>query len=168
MSKPKSNNIPVISHVCGWPSSRNSVIQRMDTESHRINVTGAAVPFAQQEMWSAGNELGRRGFSDRAIATTMKVMHLLFSARPLIRSGVLPLGDLYIWFDALDPYQDPAESWRMVEQPAYIAYGGKDATVPARESAAVMSDILSEQGHPLSRMVIYPQADHGIRLESGE
>lgn len=141
---------------------------RSDEIEFLINVTGAAVPFAQQEMWSAGNELGRRGFSDRAIATTIKVMHMLFSARPLIRSGILPMSDLYIWFDALDPYQDPAESWRKVEQPAYIAYGGRDATVPTRESAAVMDAVLSEQGHPLSRMVIYPQADHGIRLESGE
>jgi pimeloyl-ACP methyl ester carboxylesterase len=141
---------------------------RSDEIDFLINITGAAVPFAQQEMWSAGNELGRRGFSDRAIATTVKVMHLLFSARPLIRSGVLPMGNLYIWFDALDPYQDPAESWRKVEQPAYIAYGGWDATVPSRKSAVVISDILAEQGHPLSRMVIYPQAGHGIRLESGE
>ena len=65
-------------------------------------------------------------------------------------------------------FGSPRWTWRMVEQPAYIAYGARDATVPSRESVAVMETILAQQGHPLSRMVVYPQADHGIRLESGE
>ena len=133
-----------------------------------INVTGAAVSFSQQELWSMGNGLAQLGFSERAIATGMKVMGLLFRARPLIQSGLLPLGDLYVWFDALDPFQQPADAWRQVEQPAFIAYGGQDATVPTRESLAVLQPILTRHGHPLSRLVVYPQAGHGARLGSGQ
>ena len=134
---------------------------------HR-NVTGASVPFAPQERWSAGNALQRRGFSERALATTMKVMHLVVSSRPLIQSGILPVGDLYLWFDALDPYQDPLQDWRQVEQPAFIGYGAQDDTVPSKESAEVIERILAENGHPLSRLVVYPTAGHGIRLATGE
>lgn len=144
------------------------VAVRSEDVAFLINVTGAAVAFGPQEMWSTGNELHQRGFSDRAIATTMKVMHLLFSARPLIRSGVLPLGDLYIWFDALDPDQDPAGAWAAVDRPAYVAYGGQDSVVPTRESLAVIEHAFNGGVNPLSRVVLFPEAGHGIRLESGQ
>jgi pimeloyl-ACP methyl ester carboxylesterase len=139
-----------------------------DEVAFLINVTGAAIPFGVQEMWGAGNALADLGYDERDIATTMKVMHLLFSARPLIQSGVLPLDGLYIWFDALDPYQDPAATWAQVDQPAFVAYGSLDGTVPAPESTAVVQDAFSQGGNPLSRMVIYPEAGHGIRLSSGQ
>jgi hypothetical protein len=138
-----------------------------DEVAFLINVTGAAVPFGAQEMWSAGNGLAGLGFAERDIDTTMKVMHLLFSARPLIRSGVLPLDGLYIWFDTLDPYQDPAAAWAQVKQPAFVTYGGLDGTVPTAESAAVIQEAFGNGGNPLSRLVIYPHAGHGIRLDGG-
>ncbi|MGD2079076.1 MAG: alpha/beta fold hydrolase, partial [Chloroflexota bacterium] len=139
-----------------------------DEVAFLINVTGAAVPFGVQEMWGTGNALADLGYAERDIETAMKVMHLLFSARPLIQSDILPLDGLYIWFDALDPYQDPAAAWSQVDQPAFVAYGGLDSTTPTVESAAVIRAAFANGGNPLSRMVIYPQAGHGIRLASGQ
>lgn len=133
-----------------------------------VNITGAAVPLANQEMWSVGNELRQRGFSEPALDSTMKSMHLLFSARPLLQSGRLPLGDLYIWFAALDPYLDPAELWAQVSQPAYVAYGAADALVPTADSVAVMQSVFADSRNPASRLVVYPDAGHGVRLPAGQ
>ncbi|MBV7336770.1 alpha/beta fold hydrolase [Chloroflexi bacterium TSY] len=49
-----------------------------------VQVTSAAMPLANQEMWGVGNELRGLGFSDGAIRTAMKGMHLFFSLRPLV------------------------------------------------------------------------------------
>ena len=131
-----------------------------------VDVTGAALPLANQEMWSASNELRRRGFSEPALDTNLKLMHLLFSARPVFNSGLVPQ-DFYVWFKALDPYLDPASYWAEVKQPVFVAYGAEDPTVPTRASVAVLSELLAEGGHPASRVVVYPQAGHGVRLEDG-
>lgn len=133
-----------------------------------INVSGSGTPLANQELWSAGNELRRRGFSSAAVADTMQVMHLGFSARPLLRSGLLPLGDLYLWFIPIDPYRDPADVWRQVTAPMYVAYGAQDRVMPARESAAVTQMVFAERQNPSDRLVVYPDAGHGVRLPSGQ
>lgn len=125
------------------------------------------LPLANQEMWRVGNELRQRGFSEQALDSTMKVMHLLFSARPLLQSGKLPLGGMYIWFAALDPYLDPDEIWPQVSQPAYVAYGTVDALVPTGDSVAVLQDVFAVS-RPDSRLVVYPGAGHGVRLPDGE
>ncbi|MCO6452523.1 MAG: alpha/beta fold hydrolase [Caldilineales bacterium] len=131
-----------------------------------INVTGAAVPLANQEMWSIGNELQKRGFSPQALTTTMKAMHMVYSARPLLQT--LPLGDLHLWFTSLDPYLDPADFWAEVTQPAFVAYGGTDSLVPTDDSVAVLEEIWAAHGNPNNRLFWYPQAGHGVRLPSGE
>ena len=133
-----------------------------------INVSGSGLPLANQELWSAGNELRRRSFSPAAVADTMQVMHLAFSARPLLRSGLLPLGDLYLWFVNIDPYQDPAALWRQVAAPMYVAYGAQDNVMPARESAAVAQAVFAERHNPFDRLVVVPGAGHGVRLSSGQ
>lgn len=139
---------------------------RSDAIAFVINITGAGLPLANQEMWGTGNELHGRGYSDKAITTTMKVMHLLFSARPLLQQLAPP--DMYIWFKAFDPWLDPADFWPDVEQPAFVAYGGRDNLVPTVESTAVIQSAFANQDHNLSKLVIYPEAGHGIRLASGE
>jgi pimeloyl-ACP methyl ester carboxylesterase len=129
---------------------------RSDQVAFIVQVTAAALPLANQEMWGVGNELHRRGFSDQALDTTMKAMHLLFSTRPLIHRGLVQLDDL--WFVTYDPYLDPASAWPQVKQPALIFYGALDATVPTRTSLDVMQNfltpgrstiVLSDKGHGL-------------------
>jgi uncharacterized protein len=125
-----------------------------------VQVTGSATPLAHQEMWDDGNSLAALGFSERAIKTAMKAQHLLYSARPLIQRGILPLGDL--WFVHYDPYLDPAEAWARVRVPALVLYGGLDPTVPSRSSLEVVEWSLAAQGHPTSRIAVFPQAGHGL------
>jgi alpha-beta hydrolase superfamily lysophospholipase len=125
-----------------------------------VQVTGSATPLANQEMWDDGNSLAALGFSPRAIETAMKAQHLLYSARPLIQSGILPLGDL--WFVHYDPYLDPADAWSQVRVPALVLYGGQDATVPSRTSLEIVQGFLAENGHPSSRIVVFPDAEHAL------
>jgi alpha-beta hydrolase superfamily lysophospholipase len=132
-----------------------------------INVSGSGTPLANQELWSAGNELRQRGFSEGAIEDTMQVMHLAFSARPLIKSGLLPLGDLYLWFVPIDPYLAPAVTWQQFAQPLYVAYGAADPVMPAGASVAAAQTIFAARQNPYDRLVVYPGARHGVRLPSG-
>jgi hypothetical protein len=133
---------------------------RDDDVSYLVQITGSATPLANQEMWSTGNALSALGFSERAIATAMKAQHLLYSARPLIQRGVLPLGDL--WFVHYDPYLDPADAWSQVRVPALVLYGGQDPTVPSRTSLELVRSFWAEGGHPASRIAVFPQASHAL------
>ncbi|MGD8820874.1 MAG: alpha/beta fold hydrolase [Anaerolineae bacterium] len=133
---------------------------RDDGVSFLVQITGSATPLANQEMWGTGNALSGLGFSERAIETAMKAQHLLYSARPLIQRGVLPLGDL--WFVYYDPYLDPADAWSQVHVPALVLYGGQDPTVPGRTSLELVRSFWAEQGHPASRIAVFPQASHAL------
>ena len=125
-----------------------------------VQVTGSATPLANQEMWDNGNSLAAVGFSERAIEAEIKAEHLLYSARPLIQRGILPLGDL--WFVHYDPYLDPADAWPMVRVPALVLYGGQDRTVPGRTSLQLVQGFLSEGGHPASRIAVFANANHAL------
>lgn len=125
-----------------------------------VQITGSATPLANQEMWDDGNSLRALGFSERAIATEMKALHLLYSSRELIRRGILPLGEL--WFVYHDPTMDPAAAWAQMSVPALVLYGGRDNTVPTETSLAIVQDALAEGGHPASRIVVFLQQGHAL------
>ena len=129
-----------------------------------ISVTATATPLANQEMWGASNELANRGFSEQSLNTAMKAFHLLYSARPLIQLGILPLDDL--WFVAKDPYLDPADYWPQIKQPMFIAYGAQDPVVPTATSVDIAIPIL-QNGNSYSRLYVYAGARHGVRTETG-
>ncbi|MEW6240012.1 MAG: alpha/beta fold hydrolase [Chloroflexota bacterium] len=130
---------------------------RDDQVAFIVQVTGSATTLANQEMWDDGNSLKQLGFSDRAIATEMKALHMLYSGRDLIRKGILPLGDL--WFVYYDPYLDPADVWPNVNAPALVLYGGRDMSVPTRTSLEVVPELLV---HPSSRVVVFPDRPHAL------
>jgi len=130
---------------------------RDDQVAFIIQVTGSGTPLANQEMWDDGNSLKQLGFSDRAIATEMKALHMLYSGRDLIRKGILPLGDL--WFVYYDSYLDPVSVWPNVNVPALVLYGGMDTTVPTKSSLEIVSGLLN---HPSSRVVVFPNRSHAL------
>jgi len=125
-----------------------------------VQVTGSATPLANQELWGTGNALKSLGFSDRAIRTAMKTTHLLYSARGLIRAGILPLGDL--WFVTYDPTLDPAAAWANIRVPALVLYGAADPTVPSETSLHIVREALAQGGHPDSRVVVFPDLGHAL------
>lgn len=130
-----------------------------------ISVTATATPLANQEMWGIGNELAQRGFSERVLNLAMKASHLLYSVRPLIQKGILPLDNL--WFAAKDPYLDPADYWPQIKQPVFIAYGAQDSVVPTATSVDIALPIL-QNGNPANRLYVYAGARHGVRMETGQ
>ena len=125
-----------------------------------VQVTGSATALANQEMWNGGNDLAGAGFSPRATAVAVKAFHLLYSSGPLVRRGLLPLGDL--WFVHYDPYLDPAAAWPRVDAPALILYGGRDALVPTERSLEIVRPLLAEYGNADSRVVVFPTAGHAL------
>lgn len=128
--------------------------------SFLVQVTSAAYPLANQELYDVGNDLHRRGFSDQAIGAAMKGNHLLYSARPLIQRGFLPLGDL--WFVSYDPVRDPLDAWPNVAQPALLLFGAADALVPTAGSIARLEPILAETGHAADRLVVFANKPHAL------
>lgn len=133
---------------------------RSDQVAFFVQITGSATPLANQEMWDDGNSLKALGFSYWAIETTMKASHLLYSSRELIRRGILPLGDM--WFVYYDPTLDPANVWPDVQVPALVLYGGKDRTVPTQTSLTIVKQTLVQNGHPASRIVVFPERGHAL------
>jgi dienelactone hydrolase len=125
-----------------------------------VQITGSATPLANQEMWDDGNSLQALGFSERAIETEMKALHLLYSSRELIRRGILPLGDE--WFVYYDPTLDPMAAWADVRVPALVLFGGQDASVPTQTSLKIVKEALAKNGHPASRTVVFPQRGHAL------
>jgi dienelactone hydrolase len=133
---------------------------RSDQVAFLVQITGAATPLANQEMWGVGNSLKARGFSDRAIEAAMKAFQLLYSSRGLIQRGILPLGDL--WFVHYDPTLDPAAAWPDVRAPALVLYGGRDDTVPTETSLQIVKRLMEQSGHPDSRIVVFPDLGHAL------
>jgi alpha-beta hydrolase superfamily lysophospholipase len=136
------------------------VAARSQQVSFFVQITGSATPLANQEMWDDGNSLQALGFSERAIETEMKALHLLYSSRELIRRGTLPLGDL--WFVYYDPWLDPVAAWADVRVPALVLFGGQDASVPTQTSLNIVKDALAKSGHPASRTVVLPERGHAL------
>jgi dienelactone hydrolase len=125
-----------------------------------VQITGSATPLANQEMWDDGNSLQALGFSERAIETEMKALHLLYSSRALIRRGILPLGDM--WFVYYGPTLDPVVAWANVHVPALVLFGGQDASVPTQTSLSIVKEALAKNGHPASRTVVFPERGHAL------
>lgn len=133
---------------------------RSESVAFLVQITGSATPLANQEMWDDGNSLHALGFSDRAIETEMKALHLLFSTREWVRRGLLPLGDL--WFVHYDPFLDPATAWPHVRVPALVLFGEKDKTVPTQSSIEILERLWARNGHPASRIVVFPGRGHAL------
>lgn len=133
---------------------------RSDAVAFIIQVTGSATSLAAQEMWDDGNSLQELGFSDLAIATQMKALHLLYSSRGLIQRGILPLD--HLWFVHYDPTLDPATAWPQVRVPVLSLFGGQDSTVPTVESLQIVQDALAQNGDPQSRVVVFPDLGHAL------
>lgn len=133
---------------------------RSDEIAYLIQVTGSATSLAKQEMWDDGNSLKALGFSDLAIETQMKALHLLYSSRGLIQRGILPLD--HLWFVHYDPSLDPATAWPDVQVPALILFGGQDSTVPTADSLQIVQDALAQNGHAASRIVVFPDLAHAL------
>ena len=79
-----------------------------------------------------------------------------------------PEPDPYWAFSRRVASHDPQESWSRVVCPALLLYGERDQRVPARPSAQrIAQAYLSGHGARLD-VIIFPDADHGFRLGSGD
>jgi uncharacterized protein len=72
-----------------------------------------------------------------------------------------------IWFRQEMPY-DPVPALRALRVPSLFLFGGEDRLVPVTESVAIIRRTLTESGHRDFTIRVFPRADHGMYLASGE
>lgn len=58
---------------------------------------------------------------------------------------------------------DPRPYLDEIDIPVLWLYGAQDRIIPAKESVAILNELIREQGKPF-RTKTYPEADHGLRI----
>lgn len=58
---------------------------------------------------------------------------------------------------------DPADFWKKISVPCFIAYGEKDKYIPVDHSVEILQDIFKNKKELLT-LKVYPNADHTLRI----
>ena len=70
-----------------------------------------------------------------------------------------------VWF-RLEADYDPTVALRALSVPALFIFGDQDQLVPVARSIEIIRDTLTRAGHRDFEIVVFPGADHGIRIPS--
>ena len=70
-----------------------------------------------------------------------------------------------MWFRREADY-DPTIALRALSVPALFIFGDQDRLVPVERSVEIIRDTLTRAGHRAFSIVVFPGADHGIRVTS--
>ena len=71
------------------------------------------------------------------------------------------------WFRQEAVY-DPKEALRKLKVPALFVFGERDELVPVTESVDIIRQTLAASGHRDFTIKTFPNADHGIRVQSAD
>jgi uncharacterized protein len=71
-----------------------------------------------------------------------------------------------VWF-RLEADYDPTVALRALSVPALFIFGDQDRLVPVARSVEIIRDTLTRAGHRAFEIVVFPGADHGIRIPAG-
>ena len=58
---------------------------------------------------------------------------------------------------------DPADHWRRVRVPSFVAFGGTDRLIPVERSATILKQVFKGKEYLLT-LKVYPGADHTIKI----
>jgi dienelactone hydrolase len=71
------------------------------------------------------------------------------------------------WFRSEADY-DPTIALRALTVPALFVFGDQDALVPVARSVTTIRETLTAANHRAFEIVVFPGADHGIRVRAGD
>lgn len=150
-----------------------------------VTMSGPGVSVAEQELYRIATDLPRAGFAPddvaAAVAFLQRRVDAVTAGRPVeeIRASEEPYDDApwraevgettleELVFEARAYGYDPAADLRAVRCPLLGIWGGADTIVPVARSVerylANMADT-----HPLSTLVVVPNADHRLRLPGAD
>jgi dienelactone hydrolase len=152
-----------VDRVGAWGVSQGGwmlpwVAQRADL-AFLVQVTAAATPLGDQERWRVAQAMTARGFDARAVSATDQALRVLLRSRPLL-APLLPRDTLSLL--AYDPLRDPATVWPSVRAPVLAFVAGRDSLVPSDRTLAVLAAVLKRRGDTRDRLVMLPDAGHGL------
>ncbi|MFI7213476.1 alpha/beta hydrolase family protein [Micromonospora maritima] len=147
-----------------------------------VSVSGPAVGPVPQEEYRLRRQLPAEGFTDRDVRQATALLHEQVDR---VRAGDDP-ADVHAaqarWHDA--PWypllagtspasigflagiadHDPEPALAALRRPFLAIYGAEDVQVPVEASVRALDRILGGTGHPDHTVVVFPDADHGIRV----
>ncbi len=124
-----------------------------------IAVSGAGVPFIQQELYRVDQLAADLSYDPRLRHTNLTFWRVAYDLQTATAKGQFPdVG----FRDTLGFEIDLAALWAEVDQPSLIIYGGRDSYVPVMDSAHRIASVLAENRHRSAQMLFYPEANHGM------
>jgi len=148
-----------------------------------VTFSGPGVSPAVQERYRIGNLLTQAGLAPAEVAAGLTYLDGLFerlrAGEPaaailagaerhadqpwaaLVHAQEPTVEDLDFLRRILD--YDPLPALRALRCPFLAVFGAEDDSVPVADSARIVDATLADAGHPDYRVVVFPDADHGIR-----
>ncbi|MEV2242200.1 alpha/beta fold hydrolase [Micromonospora sp. NPDC049891] len=155
---------------------------RSDTVAAVVCVSGPGVGVLAQEEYRLRHQLPAEGFTEADVEQALTLLHEQIRR---VRSGDDPVRvhaaqapwHTAPWYTTLAGTtppsiaflagiadHDPTTALRSLTCPLLAIYGAEDLLVPVRESARVVATILREAGHDDHEIVVFPGADHNLRV----
>lgn len=151
-----------------------------------VTVSGPGVGVLAQEEYRLRHQLPAEGFTDQDTEDALALLHEQVAR---VRAGEDPAtvhaaqagwhgAGWYphlagttpesIAFQAGIADYDPASALARLTCPLLAIFGADDLLVPVAESARAIATTLDATGHDDHRVVVFPRADHTIRVYAGE
>ncbi|MEV6812385.1 alpha/beta fold hydrolase [Micromonospora sp. NPDC051296] len=168
----------------GWVAPLAATMD--DTVAAVVTVSGPGVSVLAQEEYRLRHQLPAEGFTDTDVQQALVLLHDQIHR---LRSGEDPVrvhAGQAQWHDA--PWypllagttprsiaflagiadHDPARALTALRCPLLAIFGADDLLVPVDDSVRAISGILRDAGHHDHEIVVFPRADHNIRVYAGE
>ncbi|MDG4794747.1 alpha/beta fold hydrolase [Micromonospora sp. WMMD1082] len=168
----------------GWVAPLAAALD--DTIAAVVTVSGPGVGVLAQEEHRLRHQLPAEGFTD---ADAEQAVALLRDQIRRIRAGDNPVrvhaaqarwrtAGWYPLLAGTTPESiaflagiadhDPTQALAALRCPLLAVFGADDVLVPVAESVRAITGILRDAGHGDHQIVVFPHADHGIRVPAGD
>lgn len=151
-----------------------------------IMVSGPAVSPAEQGRYGVEHYSRAKGFPEHEIQKAVTLHDAINEAarlhQPYAHISVVLTCDanqaweafygawdesMWLFFQRIAHY-DPLPALERVRCPILALFGEHDMVVPVQQSISLIQQTLARSGQQQATVRVFPQADHGIRLDGGE